>query len=275
MSFEQVKARHRLAWGLDVDSYVRYTSGELAPVAERLVELADPAWNGSVIDIGCGPGTASFPAARRVGPGGRVLGVDLVAPMVAYAERAAETLHLTNVAFAVGDAEDLEGVPDASFDCAISNFGVIFAPQPERAVLEAARVLKPGGTFALSAWVPVGMVEETFALLASITGPPPEGVPTAQNWGETGVAESRLAAAFDAVEVTPLEVSCNYASVDDAWQRMRDGRPPFALAYGRLPLDQKQDVEARARELLRRHADENGRVSYVRQAAIVKGVKRG
>jgi SAM-dependent methyltransferase len=274
MSFEQVKARHRLAWGLDVDSYVRHTSSELGPVAERLVEVADPAWNGSVIDVGCGPGTATFPAAKRVGPGGRVLGVDLAAPMVAWAERSAATQGLTHVTFMVGDAEDLGDVPDGSFERAISNFGAIFAPRPERMVEEVARVLAPGGTFTMSVWIPVGMVLEAIELLASIAPPPPEGVPTSESWGQPGVAEERLSAAFDDVSVMPLEVPCSYSSVDEAWTRTREGRPPFALAFGRLPLDQKQEVEARARAMYRQHADENGRVSFVRQAAIVQGVKR-
>jgi SAM-dependent methyltransferase len=274
VSFEQVKARHRLAWGLDVDSYVRFTSEELGPVAERLVEIADPAWGAAVIDIACGPGTATLPAARRVGPGGRVHGVDLAPPMVAWAERAAEAQGLTNVTFAVGDAEDLTDVPDGSFDAALSNFGMIFAPVAERAVEEAARVLKPDGTLTIAVWVPAGAVAETLELLRSISPPPPEGASTSESWGEPGVAEARFARHFDAITVTPLEVPCEYASVDIAWQRMREGRPPFALAYGRLPLEQKQDVEERARAMFRAHANEDGRVSYVRQAAIVKGVKK-
>ena len=274
MGFEQVKARNRLAWGLDVESYVRHTSGELLPVAERLVEIADPAWDGSVIDLGCGPGTATFPAARRVGPGGRVLGVDLAAPMVAWAERSAAAQGLTQAQFMVGDAEDLGEVPDGSFARAISNFGVIFAPRPERMVEEAARVLTPGATFTLTVWMNVGMVAESYALLSSITGPAPEGVSTSETWGEPGVAQQRLAEAFDDVRLLPIDVPCSYSSVDEAWNRMREGRPPFALAFGRLPLDQKQEVEERARAMYRQHADENGRVAFVRQAAIVQGVKR-
>jgi len=274
MSFEQVKARHRLAWGLDVESYVRHTAGELLPVAERLVEIADPAWDGSLIDLGCGPGTASFPAARRVGPGGRVLGVDLAAPMIAWAERSAASQGLTQAQFVVGDVEELGDIPDGSFGCAISNFGVIFAPRPERMVAEAARVLAPGGTFTMSAWMNVGMVAATYELLASISGPAPEGVSTSEQWGAPGAAGERLAAAFDDVRVLPIEVPCSYSSVDEAWNRMREGRPPFALAYGRLPMDQKLEVEERARALYREHADVNGRVSFVRQAAIAQGVKR-
>jgi SAM-dependent methyltransferase len=275
MSFEQVKARHRLAWGLDVASYQKHTTLELVPVAEQLVEIADPAWDSALIDIGCGPGTATFPAAKRVGPGGRVLGVDLAAPMLAAAERAAQALQLTNVTFQVGDAEVLEDVPDASFDAAISNFGVIFAPRPAEVVASAARVLKPGGTFTISVWTNAGVVEETYGILRSITGPLPEGIPGPETWGDPGVAEERFSAAFKDVRVTPIEVPCNYPSVDDAWIRMRDGRPPFALAYGRLPLEQKQEVEQVSRDFFRRHADENGRVSYVRGASIVKGWKKG
>jgi SAM-dependent methyltransferase len=274
VSFEQVKARHRLAWGLDVDSYVKYTGDELIPVAEKLVEIADPKWDSGVIDIACGPGRASFLAARRVGPGGRVHGVDLAPPMVAWAERAAAAEGLTNVTFAVGDAEDLAEVPNDAFEAALSNFGIIFAPDAGRAVEEAARVLKPAGTLTLSVWVPTGMVAETFALLKSISPAPPEGASTAESWGEPGAAEARLAPLFGDIRVTPIDVPCEYASVDLAWQRMRDGRPPFALAYGRMPLEQKQDVEERAKAMLRAHAGEDGRVSYVRQAAIIKGVKK-
>jgi SAM-dependent methyltransferase len=275
VSHEAVKARHRLAWGLDVEAYVHYTAGEIGPVADRLVEVADPAWNGAVIDIGCGPGTATFPAARRVGPGGRVLGVDLAPPMVAWSERAAKAQGFTQATFEVADAEDLADVPDEAFNTAISNFGVIFAPDPARVVAEAARVLKPGGVFALSVWVPVGVVAETFALLASISPPPPAGASTSESWGEPGVAESRLATHFEPVIRESVRVPCDYASVDIAWQRMRDGRPPFALAYGRMTLEQKQDVEERARALFRKYAGEDGWVRYVREAAIVRGMKRG
>jgi SAM-dependent methyltransferase len=227
-----------------------------------------------LIDLGCGPGTATFPAARRVGPGGRVLGIDLAAPMVAWAERSAASQGLTQVQFMVGDAEELGDVPDASFARAISNFGVIFAPRPERMVEETARVLEPGGTFTFTVWIPVGMVAESNALLESISPPPPAGVPLPANWGDPGVAEERLAPAFDDVRILPIEVPCEYSSVDEAWNRTREGRPPFALAFGRLPIEQKQEVEERARAIYRQHADENGRVAFVREAAIVQGVKR-
>ena len=275
MSSEQVKARQRLAWGLDVEAYVRHTAPELAPLAEQLVEVADPAWGAAALDVGCGPGTATFPLARRVGPGGSVMGVDLTAPMIAWAERAASKDGVTNARFAVADAEDLGELPDGSFDVVISNFGVIFAPEPARMVAEVARVLKPGGTFAFTVWLPIGIVPELWALTATISPPPPEGVSTPDEWGQDGIPEQRLAPFFDDFTRTPVEAPCEYASVDLAWQRMKEGRPPFMLAYGRLPMEQKAEVEARARALYRKYQQADGHVRFVREAAILRGVKRG
>jgi len=174
----------------------------------------------------------------------------------------------------VADAEDLGDLADESFDAAISNFGVIFAPEPSRVLEEIARVLKPGGVFAMSVWIANGAVAETCALINSITPPPPEGASTPESWGEPGMAELRLGSHFDGLERIDVAVPCEYATVDIAWQRMRDGRPPFALAYGRLPLDQKQAVEVEARELFRSHAGPDGWVRYVREAAILRGLRR-
>lgn len=274
MNSEQVKARQRLAWGLDVDAYVRHAGPELSPVAERLIELANPAWNATALDVGCGPGTATLPLARRVGPGGSVTGVDLTAPMVAWAERHAAKEGVTNVRFLVADAEDLGELPAAGFDVAVSNFAVIFAPDPVRMVAEVARVVKPGGVFALSAWKPDGAMDELRELTASISPPLPDGAANPQEWGDPGIATQRFAPWFDDIAITPAGAPCDYASVDLAWQRMRDGRPPFALAFGRLPMEQKVDVEARAREILRKYADADGHVRYTQDAILVRGVRR-
>ncbi|MEO6463071.1 MAG: class I SAM-dependent methyltransferase [Candidatus Eisenbacteria bacterium] len=274
MSFEAAKARHKLAWGMGVEGYAKHSIAELAPVADRLVEIADPPWDGSVIDIGCGPGTATLRAALRVGPGGHVLGVDLAPQMVAWAERRAQAEHLPQVRFLEGDAEALEGVDDAKYDVAISNFGVIFAPDGARMVGTVARVLKPGGVFAFSTWIERGIAIEQNEFLAAILPLSPEGSTLRDSWGDPDVARERMAPHFDDVSFTEVDVACDFVSVDDAWTRMRDGRPPFALAYGRMAVHQKQEVEEKARELFRRHADEDGRVHYVRNAAVVRGIGR-
>jgi SAM-dependent methyltransferase len=273
-SFEAVKARHRLAWGLNVENYVRHAQPELGAVADQLLEFADPAWGAQVIDVGCGPGTLTIPAARRVGPGGHVTGVDLAAPMLAWAERTAARDAIGNLTLVEGDCESLHDLPDCAFDVGLSNFGVIFAPRPEATVAAVARVLKPGGVFALSVWLPEGEGKSTFEFIASVTPPPPPGAATPDSWGEPGVAAARLATHFDAVEERRVSVLCDYPSVDDAWRRMKEGRPPFAMAYGRMSHEQRLEVEEKVRANFRRLADENGRVQYVRAAALFRGVRR-
>jgi SAM-dependent methyltransferase len=274
MSFEAVKARHRLAWGMGVEGYAKHSAPELGALAEQVIAIANPAWGASVLDIACGPGTATLPVARLVGPGAPVVGVDLAPQMVAFAERRAQAEGLTNITFMEGDAEALEGIEDGAFDVVISNCGVIFAPEAGRMIDTVARVLKPGGAFAFSSWIERGIAVEFTAFMAPFTPPSPEGATRRDSWGEEPIARERMAARFDDIAWTEVEVPVEFANVDEAWLRMREGRPPFALAYGRMPAEQRQEVEAEARALFRRYAGEDGKVRYVRGAGIIRGVRR-
>jgi SAM-dependent methyltransferase len=96
----------------------------------------------SVIDVGCGPGTAAIEFAERVGPTGRVCGVDVSEIMVSEASRRAAAYG--NVAFEVGDATNLR-YDAASFDCYRSERTYQWLERPERALEEGLRVLRPGG----------------------------------------------------------------------------------------------------------------------------------
>jgi ubiquinone/menaquinone biosynthesis C-methylase UbiE len=97
-----------------------------------------------VLDLGCGAGLDSLVAARRVGPGGRVVGLDFSAVAVARARQTASEAGARNAWFCCGDAERLP-MADGSFELALVNG--IFNLNPERAQIfhELARVLRPGG----------------------------------------------------------------------------------------------------------------------------------
>jgi len=122
------------------------------PVVDRFVgvgnpfTLGAPAQGACVVDLGCGAGFDALVAAERVGPEGRVLGVDLSSEMLAVARDGALTLRASHVEFLEGDVEDLP-VESGVADLVLSNGVLNLAPCKERAFAEIARVLKPGGVF--------------------------------------------------------------------------------------------------------------------------------
>ena len=111
----------------------------------RMLELSGAAPGMTVLDLACGPGNMTRLLAQRVQPGGRVLGVDLARGMIALA--AGE--HMPGIWFAVMDFERL-GLPDQAFDSVACGHGLQFAPDLDRALREALRVLRPSGVLAAS-----------------------------------------------------------------------------------------------------------------------------
>ncbi len=103
----------------------------------------------AVLDIGCGAGVDSLVAARLVGAGGRVVGLDVTPAMIERARSHQARLGLANLTFQVGDVEALP-FPDHDFDVVISNGVFNLALDKEKALREAYRVLKPGGRFMIA-----------------------------------------------------------------------------------------------------------------------------
>jgi len=116
---------------------------------KRLIELMPITPGLRVLDIAAGTGAVLFPAAQKVGPKGRVTGIDLSGEMVQEARRIARSSGLSNVDFLKMDAEHLE-FPDASFDTVTCGFGIFFCPDMNAAFREMYRVCKPGGYIGLT-----------------------------------------------------------------------------------------------------------------------------
>jgi SAM-dependent methyltransferase len=106
-----------------------------------------------VLDLCCGAGGSAIPAARSVGPNGSVLAVDLAMPLLELARAKAAREHLTNVEFRAGDATRT-GLPSESFDAVVCVFGVFFAQDMPGFVTEMWRMVRPGGTLAITTWGP-------------------------------------------------------------------------------------------------------------------------
>jgi len=106
-----------------------------------------------VFDGCCGTGASAIPAAHLVGDDGQVLGVDLAEPALALARVKAQQQGLANIEFRYGDIEHT-GLPSASFDAVVCVFGVFFVPDMTAAVAELWRLVRPGGTLAVTVWGP-------------------------------------------------------------------------------------------------------------------------
>lgn len=107
----------------------------------------------TVLDVGCGTGASALPAAERVGPAGRVIGVDLAEGLLAKGRAKATERGLRNVEFRTGDMAQL-GYPDGHFDAVVCVFAIFFLPDMERQVAELWRMVRPGGQLAITTWGP-------------------------------------------------------------------------------------------------------------------------
>ncbi|QEH38998.1 Ubiquinone/menaquinone biosynthesis C-methyltransferase UbiE [Aquisphaera giovannonii] len=181
-----------------------------------------------VVDLGSGGGLDVFLAARKVGPTGRAIGIDMTPEMLARARASAERQGLSNVEFLESTIDRLP-LPDASVDCVISNCVINLAPDKQAVLREIARVLKPGGRVAVSDIalrkpLPPEIGNDLLAYVGCIAG----AIPI-----EDYVAGLK-AAGFTAVEVVDTRRDLNaYAKVEN---QAGCCSPPADSSAPRLPV---------------------------------------
>ena len=163
------------------------------------------------LDLGCGDGTTALPLARA---GAEVVGIDIARNLVEAGNRRAAEEGLTNLRFQEGDASNLEGVADHSFDLTLSVFGAMFAPRPFDVAKEMVRVTKPGGRIVMGNWIPNDptFVAQILRISSAFTPPPPEGFVSPMTWGvdthiierfgQAGVPRERISLTKDTFHFT-------------------------------------------------------------------------
>ena len=182
--------------------FTRIASG-MRESGEALVGSLGIAKGMKVLDLGCGDGTTALPAARL---GADVLGVDIAQNLVEAGNRRAQSEHLSNCRFQEGDASNLAGLKDQTFDLVVSIFGAMFAPKPFDVAKEMVRVTKPGGSIVMGNWIPNDptLVAQILKISAAFSPPPPEGFISPMTWG----VESNVTERFAAAGVPADKVSC-------------------------------------------------------------------
>ncbi len=181
--FGAIKTRQQAVWASGDYGQIGV---RLQIVGESLCEAVDLRATDRVLDVAGGNGNASLAAARHFA---HVTSTDYVPSLLDQGRRraAAEMLPMS---FRVADAEALP-FDDASFDVALSTFGIMFTPDQEQAAKELLRVVVPGGRIGLANWTPDGFIGQLFKLIGGFV-PPPTGIRSPAEWG----TETRLVELF-------------------------------------------------------------------------------
>jgi ubiquinone/menaquinone biosynthesis C-methylase UbiE len=186
-----------------------WEKGDFTRIAETmresgaaLVEKLGITKNLKVLDLGCGDGTTAIPAAKL---GANVQGVDIARNLVEAGNARAKKENLTNCTFSEGDATNLSGLADKTFDLVISVFGAMFAPKPLDVAKEMVRVTRPGGRIVMGNWIPGDptLVAQILKISSAYTPPSPEGFVSPMLWG----VENEVIARFGAAGITPQNIS--------------------------------------------------------------------
>jgi SAM-dependent methyltransferase len=154
------------------------------------------------LDLGCGDGTTALPLAQL---GADVTGIDVARNLVEAGNRRAAKAGLGNLSFQEGDASNLAGVADHSFDLVLSVFGAMFAPTPFGVAKEIVRVTKPGGRIVMGNWIPNDptFVSQVLKISSAFMPPPPEGFVSPMTWGvESHVTERFVQAGVPAEKIS-------------------------------------------------------------------------
>ncbi len=145
-----------------------------------------------VLDLGSGDGTTAVPLAKL---GAEVVGIDIAGNLVEAGKKRAAEAGLSRLRFQEGDASDLEGVGDHSFDLTLSVFGAMFASNPSNVAREMVRVTRPGGRIVMGNWIPddpTSFVSQLLTIGSSFMPPPPEGFVSPMTWGQDTHILNRL-----------------------------------------------------------------------------------
>ena len=190
---EAIKTKLKATWTAgDFGQIALFT----APEAENFIDRLALTPGIRVLDVACGNGNLSIPAARA---GALVTGIDIVPNLLEQARNRADFEGL-KIKFDEGDAEKLP-YADKSFDSVVTMFGAMFAPRPDKAAAELIRVCRSGGQVAMANWTPTGFIGQMFKTTAAHVAPP-QDIPSPLLWGKEDTVRERLNSGIKELQLT-------------------------------------------------------------------------
>ena len=224
----------------------------IAPIAAQVVDAADrraPLRDAALVDLACGTGNAALAAAAR---GARVTAVDITPELIAIATQKAADRAIT---WLTADAS-ATGLPDESFDAAVSNMGIIFV-EPTGQVAEFERLLKAGGTLAFSSWAP-DPANPFFTPIIDVLGPPPASGYTSDQWGNPETITARLSDGFVDVTIENDMHTWEFPSLDAALNFVTNESPLHVSVFSNVDAAKREPLRAAFEAAMRAHSDDAG-----------------
>lgn len=242
--YRSITARQQATWS---EGDYHQIARQIMPVSESLCHAVDPRAGQRVLDVACGSGNASLVVARRHC---EVTGIDYVPALLerAKARAAAEG---TPIDFRVADAQALP-FEDAGFDAVLSVFGVMFAPDQEKAASELLRVCRPGGKIGLSCWTPDGFGGEFFRTIAKYA-PPPPGTKPPVRWGTDQGLKELLGKGTSSIRSEGRPTFHYYRSVGQAVDLFRAYFGPVKRAFDQLDVKGQENLRRDMEAFFGRH----------------------
>jgi ubiquinone/menaquinone biosynthesis C-methylase UbiE len=204
-----------------------------------------------LLDVACGPGTFSLLAAPMVGS---VTAVDISAQMLKLLRRHITEEKISNITVVEADGQNLL-FEDASFERAVSMFGLMFFTDRLAGMRQMHRVLRPGGRALISSWAPLaqsfamGVVFEAVRILDPTREAPVTDIRSLEN--PQVLHDEMVSAGFDRVTVSPAECEMEAADADAFWEAMLKGALPLVLLRKNLGSAEWAAREPQARDYVR------------------------
>ncbi len=275
------KSALRLSWNEAAKGWDKWwdtINKGAGPVSARLLELAGVKPGSTVLDIATGIGEPAISAARTAGPGGRVIAIDLSPGMLDVARRRAREFGLKNIEFFEMDAEALT-LFDDEFDSALCRWGLMFLPDPSKALVAVRKMLKKGGRFAASVWdvsekVPMISLAMNVVRRELELPPPPKDLPTPFCLADTGLLKKRFVdACFLDVTVEEITVTTDLPSASEFVHYVRDVAGPVNAALKSQTVERQAHVWRKVREEAGKYESGDGAIRMENTAICVVGTK--